>query len=121
MKNRPTILVVSHNLQNIRLLADFLDQLGYGAQGAAGLDELDTILGEDSAISMALLDLAGFSPEIWPRCDQLREASIPFLVISPKKSFDLQKESLARGASGMLVKPVAMKELTALINAFLGE
>ena len=121
MKDKRTILVVSNNLQNMNLLIGFLEKLGYRARGAAGLQALDAILQETSAISLTLLDLAGFKREIWERCEQLRKNAIPFLVISPKQSYKLQKESLASGAGGMLVKPLVMKELAGFIQAFLGK
>jgi len=58
---------------------------------------------------------------IWERCDRLRKARIPFIVISPQRSPLIQKDSMKHGASGLLVKPLGIKELMEYIHTLLGE
>jgi len=121
MSDQPLILAVDHNRRNLELLTQFLEREDYRARGATSLEELDQVLDGTEEIALALLDLAGFDRSIWERCERLRKAEIPFLVISPQQSAAVQQESLAHGARSVLVKPLAVKELLGLIRNLLGE
>src|SRR5216683_2794434 len=59
--------------------------------------------------------------EIWARCEQLRTAKIPFLVVSPRQSAAIQQASLSHGAKGVMVKPLVVKELIGVIQSILEE
>jgi len=65
------------------------------------------------------VDIAGFDRSIWERCERLRAADIPFIIISPRQSAAIQEAVLAHGARGVLVKPLAVKELLALVLSLL--
>ena len=58
---------------------------------------------------------------IWDRCEELCKAKIPFIVISPQRSPLIQRDSMKHGASGLLVKPLSIKELLEYIHTLLGE
>jgi len=120
MEEGSVILAVDRNPRNLQLMTDFLDRAGYSGIGATGLEELDQVLEGTHRIALALVDLAGFDQQIWDRCDRLRRAKVPFLVISPRPSASMQEASLAHGARGMLVKPLATTELSRLIRSLLG-
>jgi len=66
-----------------------------------------------------LVDIAGFDHRIWEYCDRLRKQNIPFLVLSPKQNVAIQQQSFVHGASSMLTKPLAIKELFLLIRNLL--
>jgi DNA-binding response OmpR family regulator len=70
-------------------------------------------------VGLALVDISGFDSSIWSYCERLRASTIPFLVIVPKQNFAIQREILAHGAQGVLVKPLVVKELMGLIANFL--
>lgn len=116
MSDHAPVLAVCHNTRNLELLTQFLQREGYPAMRAATLPELDEALEEPSGLSLALIDLSGFDAQIWQRCDRLHRDGIPFLLISAGRSRALRKEGLRRGARDVLGKPLAMQELSALIE-----
>ena len=121
MAAEPTVLAVDHNRRNLELLTQFLAREGYRTIAANSLEEFDQVLNEPNEVGLALVDISGFDRSVWERCERLREMSIPFLLISSRQSAALQQTSLAHGARGVLVKPLAVKELLALICSFLEE
>ena len=121
MEDRPVILVVDRNRRNVELLSQVLNRRGYRSLSAATVEELDDALENSGAISLALIDLGGFDQSIWLRCEMMRQASIPCLIISPPQLPIAQRTGLQLGARGVVVKPLAADELLGLINAMLGK
>jgi DNA-binding response OmpR family regulator len=121
MKAERLILAVDRNPRNLELLAQFLGREGYGVLPAPTLEDFDRSLERSGEVGLALLDIAGFDGGIWQRCERLRAEGIPFLVLSARQSQQLQQESLAHGARGVLTKPVAVQELLGLIRSLLAE
>lgn len=121
MTNKTAILLVGSNWDNLGLLSQQLAKEGYEILGAASLEELDAVIQGKKEVALSLIDLSGFDQRIWERCEQLREAKIPFIVISPQRSPIIQRDSMKHGASGLLVKPLGVKELMEYIHTLLGE
>jgi len=121
MHGKPIILNVSSNRRNLELLAQLLEREGYQAHSVESLEALDQLLSGAEKVSLALVDLTDFDKSIWDRCERLRNAKIPFLVISPQQSANVQRQTLAQGARGMLVKPLVMKEFLQLIRGLVAE
>lgn len=123
MSDKPLILTVDRNRRNLELLRNFLSKQGYEIICASNLDELDRVLSESTKINLVLLDVSGFDQNIWGRCEQLKTQAIPFLIISAKSNYiaAIEAESLARGASSILVKPLVIKQLLHLIRSLLGD
>ncbi len=119
MADKPLILALDHNRRNLELLSQFLGQEGYQTITAANLEECDQALDERTDIRLALVDIAGFGQDIWQRCERLRAADIPFIIISPRQSAAIQQASLTYGARGVLVKPLAVKELLGLMRSLI--
>jgi len=118
---KTSILTVGSNRANLELLSQQLLKEGYEVLSVASLEELDQTIQEKKNITIALIDLSGFDERIWDRCEELREAKIPFIVISPQRSPIIQRDSMKHGASGLLVKPLSIKELLEYIHTLLGE
>ena len=114
------ILAVDRNQRNLDLLTDLLSKKGYETRGAVTLEEFDGALEGERDISLALVDVAGFDPAIWQRCDRLREARIPFLVISARRLTHVEEASLAHGARNVLVKPLVVERLLGVVRGLLG-
>ncbi|HEX6543000.1 MAG TPA: hypothetical protein VF040_14675 [Ktedonobacterales bacterium] len=114
-----TILLVSHLPRNLQLLAEFLEKEGYTTLSASSYGEFDRLLDQRLPIHGALVDIAGFNADIWMRCERLRAASIPFLVVSPQQSAAIQRAGLAHGARSVMVKPLVVKELISVIKSIL--
>lgn len=119
MSNCPLILAVDRNQRNLVLLAKFLSEEGYEMINVSSLEEFEPVIQQSITINMALVDISGFDRRIWDCCEQLRNAQIPFLVLSSKQSMAIHQESLAHGARSMLVKPLVVKELLGLIKSLL--
>lgn len=120
MNSPPLILTVASNRRNLELLDGVLTKAGFRTCGVDTLTGLDVALEHASNFALALVDLTGFDASIWERCEQLRQANVPFLVISPRQYADLQRESLRRGARGVLVKPLTVQDLLQLVYALVG-
>lgn len=116
-----TILLVSHLPRNAQLLAEFLEKEGYVTVSALSYTELDQALDQPATIDGALVDLSGFDAQIWNRCERLRAAKIPFLVVSSQQSAAIQQAGLAHGARSVMVKPLVIKELIGVVKSLLAE
>ncbi|HXG48136.1 MAG TPA: response regulator [Methylomirabilota bacterium] len=121
MPHSPVILAVDHNPHNLELLAQFLGNQGIATRCIVTIEEFDAALGESAPVGLALVDISGFDRSIWERCERLRDRGIPLLVLSPRHSAALQRESLAHGARGVLVKPLATRELLGLLRNLMNE
>jgi DNA-binding response OmpR family regulator len=117
----PSILIVDNNRGELEQLALQLKEEGYVTVGASSLEEIDSAIKGEEDIKLAMLDLTGFDENIWERCDKLHEAKIPYIVITPQRSPVVQRESMKRGVSGLLVKPLGVRELIEHIHAALGD
>lgn len=116
-----TLLLVNHLPRNLELLAEFLGKEGFQTISASSYAEFDHVLSQQPSIQGALVDIAGFDSQIWLRCEQVRAAKIPFLVVSPQQSTAIQQAGLSHGARSVMVKPLVIKELIAVIKSILAE
>jgi DNA-binding response OmpR family regulator len=121
LAKKPVILVANTSQADLELLSQQLVKEGYDTVSAASLEEIESTIQEKRNIALALIDLSGFDQRIWERCEALCKAKIPFIVISPQRSPLVQRNSMKHGASGLLVKPLGIKELTEYIHTLLGE
>lgn len=115
-----TLLLVDHMPRNLQLLEEFLGKEGYQTIGASTYAEFDqALIQHQESIHGALIDIAGFDPHIWERCERLRAAKIPFLVVSAQMSAAIQAAGLAHGAKSVMKKPLVIKDLVAIIKSIL--
>jgi DNA-binding response OmpR family regulator len=118
---KPVILIINTNRSELDTLANELEQEGYETAGAASPDELDQVLRGKRKYALSIIDMSGFDDSIWERCERMHEAKISLIVIAPQRSPEIQRKSMKHGASGLLVKPLAMKELIEHIHTALGD
>ena len=116
MTDRAAILAVDTNRRNLELLTQQLDTAGYRTRAAGSLEELDRELGGASPIGLALIDLTGFDERIWERCERLRHADVPFVVLTARRSPTIQREGIRHGASTIAVKPLRVPDLLEFIR-----
>jgi CheY-like chemotaxis protein len=119
--DKPVILIVGSNRTDLSLMGQQFGQEGYNTVSAASLEELDQAIQGKLPINISLIDLAGFDHLIWERCDELHKTKIPFIVISPQRSPSIQRDSMKHGASGLLVKPLGIKDLMEHVHTLLGD
>jgi len=117
LTRKPVILVANKNRADLGLLSQQLVKEGYDTLEATSLEELDARIRANKKIALGLIDLSGFDQSIWERCEALRKARIPYIVISPQRSPLIQRDSMKHGASGLLVKPLGIRELLEHIYA----
>lgn len=113
------ILIVNTNLRNLELLAQYLDLQGFKSACASTYEEFAKALANCANLSVAIIDITGFDPQIWTYCDQMSAKAIPFLIVAPKLSRALHKESIANGSSGVLEKPLVPRDLTYILQSLL--
>lgn len=121
MSAKSTILVVDSNRTNLGHLSQQLEQAGYDTLTAASLEELDRVMQEKETIALVLLDISGFDYDVWERCEELGKARAPCIVIAPQRSPEAQRETVAHGARGLLVKPIDFNDLMEHIHGVLGD
>ncbi|MBE0479347.1 MAG: hypothetical protein IBX68_00035 [Dehalococcoidia bacterium] len=121
MPDKRTVLLVATDSQSLDLLGERLKCEGFDTLRAACLEEVDRHLKNIHSISIAVIDLSGFPEEIWDRCQQLRDARIPFVLISQKRSPAMQKQSITHGATALLIKPVSVEGILDSIRTSLRE
>ena len=117
----PVILIVNANRSELETLVNELEHEGYVTISASNLEEMDSAIGGQKNIRLALLDLTGFEKSVREPCDQLHEAKIPFIAIARQRSPSIQRDSMKHGADGLLIKPVGTKELIEHIHTALGD
>ncbi|WP_038041190.1 response regulator [Thermodesulfobacterium hveragerdense] len=113
-----TILIISKLTKNVELMADFLQKQGYNTIKAYSYKDLDKIL-IDPHFDIAFLDIAGYDKNIWDYCKKLKLLNKPFYVLSSCNNPKIKEESLTRGAKGVIVKPIVIKEFLAIIQSLL--
>jgi CheY-like chemotaxis protein len=121
MTERSLILTVGSSSTNLGLLSQQLGKEGYDTLSATSLQELDTAIKGKQKIALSLIDLSGFDQRIWERCEQMRKARIPFIVVSPQRSPSIQRDSMKHGAGALLVKPIGVKDLMEFVHTILGD
>jgi DNA-binding response OmpR family regulator len=120
MPKNPTILVLNRNQRNLGILNQILGAEGYEVVGSSDLEALDCeIQARKQSISLVLMDITGFNHSVWDSCECLRRENIPFLVLSPQHHHAVEKQGLIYGAKGVIVKPLAVKELLHLIETLI--
>jgi CheY-like chemotaxis protein len=118
---KPRLLIINGNRRELDLLSQQLGKEGYRIYTAASGKELSkTLSAPETKISLAIVDISEFEQDIWEHCKELRKARIPFLVISAKRSPVIQNQCIEHCASGVLTKPLSIKELTEHIRGVIG-
>lgn len=119
---KPVILVANGNRRDLELLSQQLSKEGYRVLTAASGEEVDGAIEEEGGkVSLVLVDVSSFDEGVWDHCERLREARTPFLVISGKRSPTIQQEAMKCGASGVLIKPLGVRELVGHVRSLIGD
>jgi len=118
---RSLILIADSSRSNLEVLSRHIQQAGYDTLTADSLEELDRGVRQSERIALALIDISGFPQDIWQRCGELSRAKIPCIVISPRRSPDIQRSGMEHGVSGLLIKPVDFAALLEHIHGVLGD
>jgi DNA-binding response OmpR family regulator len=121
MSAKAVILVVDSDRGNLELLSHQLEHEGYDTLAASSLEELDQTIQNKVGIAISLIDISGFDQRIWECCEALVKSGAPFIVISPRRSLAVQRDSMRCGASVLLTKPFDFKDLMEHVRTVLGD
>lgn len=114
------VLAVDRNRRNLELLTQCLDREGCLLQSASSLEEFDAFLTGKTPIGLVLVDVAGFDPRIWERCERLNRNDVPWFLLSPEnRQVTFRAEAVQHGARSILVKPLSPGPLIALVQSVL--
>jgi len=122
MKNRPVILVVDDQLQNILLLEGFLAREGYEIiQAESGEEALEKL--SDNQVDLVLLDvkmprMSGFEVLSKLRADK-KTVRIPVVMITAYIENEAKVKALESGCDDFISKPFNQYELVARVKSLL--
>ena len=105
------ILAVASRGRNLELMKELLDEAGYRVLTADDIEEFDELLQEADGVSLTVLDIDGFTREIWDRCEELQSLDVPILVLARRLPSEVRQKALSLGARQLLEKPVRKGEL----------
>lgn len=113
------ILALGKRERNLELLADLLKNGGYDVEIATSMGEFDELLEQRDDVALAVLDVDGFTEDIWKRCEQLNARDIPMLVLAGQIPPAMRQKAVSRGAQTILEKPVDKADLQATIRGLM--
>ena len=113
------ILALGKRERNLELLADLLKNGGYDVKIATSMGEFDELLKQRDDVALAVLDVDGFTEDIWKRCEQLNDRDIPMLVLAAQIPPAMRQKAVSRGAQTILEKPVDKADLQATIRGLM--
>ncbi|MCO8246272.1 MULTISPECIES: response regulator [unclassified Haladaptatus] len=113
------ILALGKRERNLELLADLLKNGGYDVEIATSMGEFDELLEQRDDVALAVLDVDGFTEDIWKRCEQLNARDIPMLVLAAQIPPAMRQKAVSRGAQTILEKPVDKADLQATIRGLM--
>jgi DNA-binding response OmpR family regulator len=119
MSVQPLILTIDRNQRNLELLGQFLGKEGYTTLAISTVEDFGHVLGRTETFVLALIDISGFDRGIWDFCEKLTDQGVPLLIISPQQVPQIQQESLAHGAQGVMFKPLVVKQLVSVIQTMM--
>lgn len=119
MSEAALILALGKRERNLELLADLLKNGGYDVEIATSMGEFDELLKQRDDVALAVLDVDGFTEDIWKRCEQLNDRDIPMLVLAAQIPPAMRQKAVSRGAQTILEKPVDKADLQATIRGLM--
>jgi CheY-like chemotaxis protein len=117
----PDVMVIEDDPGILDVLCSFIKRKGYGTVGACNGAEALRLLDRGGRPGLILLDLAMSGLDGWGFLDAMARrpecSATPVFVLTGDADAPTE-EVLARGARGLLLKPVEPDELLALIRRY---
>lgn len=105
------ILAVASRSRNLELLKQMLAEAGYRVLTADTITEFDELLQRVDGVSLTVLDIDGFTVDIWERCERLQSLDVPILVLAKRLPSKVRQKAVSLGARQVLEKPIRKAEL----------
>lgn len=110
MNGHASVLVVTENKENCKLISNLLTCEGIHHRCAHTLDEVEQAFGA-SMPAMGIVDCTGQTRDTFSICDCFHKHLVAFVLLLPAADPKLQMEAVRRGARIVLKKPVRKREL----------
>ncbi|MDZ4767826.1 MAG: response regulator [Chloroflexota bacterium] len=116
------VLVVEDNTDNLTLMCDILDALGYSTS-VAGNGAEGIVLAQQQQPDLILMDLSMPQMDGWTATRLLKDdpttAHIPVIALTAHAMAGDRERALAAGADDYVTKPIALKEFSLKIREYL--
>jgi DNA-binding response OmpR family regulator len=86
---------------------------------ATSIAEFDRLLDRRNDVTIAVLDVDGFTEDIWKWCNQLNDRDISMLVLAAEIPPQIRQMAVSRGAQTLLENPVDKADLQATIRGLM--
>ncbi|MFC4358770.1 PleD family two-component system response regulator [Halobium salinum] len=110
------ILTIATRERNLELMSEYLRSEGYEVETASTLERFDELLSDSDGVSVVVLDLDGFTPSVWERCERIKALGVPILVLAGRLPAAARERAQASGAHTTLEKPVRKAELRGTVK-----
>lgn len=117
------VLVVEDNIDNLTLMCDILDSLGYTSivarNGAEGISTA-----KESKPDLILMDLSMPQMDGWTATKQIKSdpemVNIPIIALTAHAMLGDRDRALEAGANDYITKPISLKEFSETLRKYLG-
>lgn len=110
------ILTIASRERNLELMSEYLQSVGYEVQMAPSLEHFDELLTDCDGVRVVVLDIDGFTGEVWERCRRLRDMRVPILLLAGRLPPAARERAQSYGAHTILEKPVRKAELRGTVR-----
>ncbi|MFC6724773.1 response regulator [Halobium palmae] len=115
-KRTALVLTIASHERNLELMTQHLRSVGYDVETASTLERFDELLSEREGVSAVVLDVDGFTPSVWERCERLDAMDVPVLVLARQLPVATRERARTSGAFSTLEKPVRKAELRGTVE-----
>ncbi|MEX0617707.1 MAG: response regulator [Pseudohongiellaceae bacterium] len=116
---KDVVLLIMKSPGNRKVITHLFDDQQLDFVAIDNETALATQLQQHRLARFALVDVAGLGQSIWRICERLRQASVPFVVLSPPQAMEASSNTLTYGALSLLQKPIPQAVLLKLIGSTL--
>ncbi|MFC4551461.1 MULTISPECIES: response regulator [Halorussus] len=109
------VLALGRRRRNLQLLSDLLAD-EYRVEIVRGMAEFDRLVERRDDVSLAILDVDGFTEDVWRRCEQLYDRDVPMLVLAASIPPAMREVAMSNGVHTLLEKPVEKADLRASVR-----
>lgn len=120
MGSKELILIVDDNEDNCEILKEFLESLDYRIEtardGKAGLEKFFSIHPRLMILDLRMPVMDGF--EVLERVRE-KDSTTPVIVVSAQTNIEEVRESIQKGASDYVTKPIELDDLVNKVQKYL--
>ncbi|WP_227376843.1 response regulator [Haladaptatus halobius] len=119
MNDTALVFALGKRERNLELLANLFRSGDYDVEISTSIAEFDRLLDRRNDVTIAVLDVDGFTEDIWKWCNQLNDRDISMLVLAAEIPPQMRQMAVSRGAQSLLENPVDKADLQATIRGLM--